>query len=129
MTLVIKNADNKLVEMIDAINKMSKKVYSYVKEDEYPAELVESIKASEKEYNTAVKNGTLKTYATAQEAFADFSLSAQELTANCSGNKKAVFLSISFCYGKNQKTVIFYVQEVYEWHRISNHIVKQQKLV
>ena len=34
MTLVIKNADNKLVEMIDAINKMSKKVYSYVKEDE-----------------------------------------------------------------------------------------------
>ena len=71
MTLVIKNADNKLVEMIDAINKMSKKVYSYVKEDEYPAELVESIKAGEKEYNAAVKDGTLKTYATAQEAFAD----------------------------------------------------------
>lgn len=76
MTLVIKNADNKLVEMIDAINKMSKKVYSYVKEDEYPAELVESIKSGEKEYNAAVKNGTLKTYATAQEAFSSFPPSA-----------------------------------------------------
>ena len=71
LTLVIKNADNKLVEMIDAINKMSKKVYSYVKEDEYPAELVESINSGEKQYNAAVKDGTLKTYATAQEAFAD----------------------------------------------------------
>ena len=29
------------------------------------------IKSGEKEYNAAVKDGTLKTYATAQEAFAD----------------------------------------------------------
>ncbi len=71
MTLVINNADNKLVEMIDSINKISKKVYSYVKEDEYSADLVNSIKAGEKEYKTAVKNNTAKTYNSAEEAFAD----------------------------------------------------------
>jgi len=52
--------------------------------------------------------------------------SGQELymnLTNCSPNY-LLFPSISFSYGKNQKTVIFYIQEVYEWHRISNHIVK-----
>lgn len=71
MTLVINNADNKLVDMIDAINKISKKAYSYVKEDDYPQELIDSIKAGEKEYKSALKNGTLKTYSSAEEAFAD----------------------------------------------------------
>ena len=71
MTLVINNADSKLVEMIDSINKMSRKVYSYVKEDAYSEDLVKSIKAGEKEYKFAVKNGTLKTYSSAEEAFSD----------------------------------------------------------
>ena len=71
MTLVIPNADNRLFNLINAINAFSSKRYTVLKEkDEYPASLLESIAEGEAEYRAQKEAGTLKLYDTAEEAFA-----------------------------------------------------------
>lgn len=72
MTLIIQNADNNLIEMLDIFKKTSKADYRIYQENEiYTKELIKSIKADEKEIKKQIKNKTLKTYSSAEEAFAD----------------------------------------------------------
>ena len=72
MTLVIPNADNRLFNLINAINACSKKQYKILKEkDTYPVSLLESIAQGEEEYRAQKAAGTLKLYNSAEEAFAD----------------------------------------------------------
>ncbi len=71
MTLTISNADNSLLQMLMALNQMSKHQYDIVAEDEYPESLINSIKADEDEIRRQRLDGTLKVYNTVDEAFAD----------------------------------------------------------
>lgn len=54
---------------------MRTKPYEIIKQDKiYTQDFIESIKKSEQEFGTHVKNGTLKTFKTANEAFKDAGL-------------------------------------------------------
>jgi len=75
MTIVIPNADKKLINVLKALNSMRTKPYEIIKQDKiYTQDFIESIKKSEQEFGTHVKNGTLKTFKTANEAFKDAGL-------------------------------------------------------
>ncbi len=71
MTLTINNADSSLLQMLMALNTISKHQYDIVAEDEYPQNLIDSIKADEAEIRRKNLDGTLKVYNTVDEAFAD----------------------------------------------------------
>ena len=75
MMIVIPNADKKLINVLKALNSMRTKPYEIIKQDKiYTQDFIESIKKSEQEFGTHVKNGTLKTFKTANEAFKDAGL-------------------------------------------------------
>ena len=75
MMIVIPNADKKLIKVLKALNSMRTKPYEIIKQDKiYTQDFIESIKKSEQEFGTHVKNGTLKTFKTANEAFKDAGL-------------------------------------------------------
>lgn len=71
MTLIIPNADARLLNIITAINALNPHPYTVVEKEDYPQELLDSIAEGERELEEQRANGTLKTYATAQELFAD----------------------------------------------------------
>ena len=73
MTLTISNADSSLLQMLMALNSISKRQYDIVAEDEYPQSLINSIKDDESEIRRQKLDGTLKVYNTVDEAFADLS--------------------------------------------------------
>lgn len=70
MTLVIQNADQDLLTMLNAINKMRQQPYSYFQDGDFSDELIASIREGEAELSQQKANGTLETFSSAQEAFA-----------------------------------------------------------
>ena len=72
MTLVIPNADNRLYNLINAINAFSSTPYTILKQkDSYPRDLLDSIAEGEAEYREQKALGNLKLYDSAEAAFAD----------------------------------------------------------
>lgn len=69
MTLVLPNADNNLLSMLNTINKMRSQPYTYFHEDEFSEDLIASVREGEAEFEYHKAHGTLITYASAQEAF------------------------------------------------------------
>ena len=75
MTIVIPNADKKLLNVLKALNSMRTKPYEIIRQDEiYTEEFIKSIQEGQREFNEQVKNGTLKTFKTSKEAFKDAGL-------------------------------------------------------
>lgn len=70
MTLVIQNADSNLLAMLNAINQMRSIPYNYFQDNEFSNEVVDSVLAGEEELRHHQANGTLETFACAQDAFA-----------------------------------------------------------
>ena len=70
MTLVIQNADQNLLSMLNAINRMRPQPYTYFQDDDFSDEFIASIQEGEAELSQQKANGTLETFACAQDAFA-----------------------------------------------------------
>lgn len=70
MTLVIQNADQNLLSMLDAINKMRPQPYTYFQDDDFSDEFIASIREGEAELSQQKANGTLETFSSAKDAFA-----------------------------------------------------------
>ena len=70
MTLVIQNADQNLLAMLNAINKMRPQPYTYFQDDDFSDEFIASIREGEAEFSQQKANGTLETFSSAKDAFA-----------------------------------------------------------
>ena len=74
MTIVIENADNTVLEMLEFLKKERKIDFNIREEEPYSKSMVRSLLRERKIFSKKLKKGTVKTYSTAQEAFADVGL-------------------------------------------------------